>query len=140
MDIKEIRDKIEELARQREILETKLTNAIVEAILTTAKENPNPPRKISQHMCIIHFSNLIGNPWNIEFYDWKIAAEFVIDFLSNKPSDKWKSLLEAELKRAVMNSVPFKRKVVIKGRYVSYSSQISTPINRKFIEKIIEKI
>ena len=140
MDIREIQNKIEELARQKGILEKQLTDAIVEAIRVVAKENPNPPRKISQHMCIIHFSDLIGNPWKIEFYDWEIAAEFVIDFLSNKPSDKWKSLLEAELKRAVMNSVPFKRNVATKGYYVSYSSQISTPINRKFIEKIIERI
>ena len=140
MDIREIQNKIEELARQKGILEKQLTDAIVEAIRVVAKENPNPPRKISQHMCIIHFSDLIGNPWNIEFYDWEIAAEFVIDFLSNKPSDKWKNLLEAELKRAVRNSVPFKRNVVTKRHYVSYSSQISTPINRKFIEKIIERI
>lgn len=140
MNIREIQNKIENLARQKGILEKQLTDAIVEAIRAVAKENPNPPRKISQHMCIIHFSDLIGNPWNIEFYDWEIAAEFVIDFLSNKPSNKWKSLLEAELKRAVRNSVPFKRNVVTKGYYVSYSSQISTPINRKFIEKIIERI
>ena len=140
MNIREIQNKIEKLARQKGILEKQLTDAIVEAIRAVAKENPNPPRKISQHMCIIHFSDLIGNPWNIEFYDWEIAAEFVIDFLSNKPSNKWKSLLEAELKRAVMNSVPFKRNVVTKRYYISYSSQISTPINRKFIEKIIERI
>ena len=140
MNIREIQNKIENLARQKGILEKQLTDAIVEAIRAVAKENPNPPRKISQHMCIIHFSDLIGNPWNIEFYDWEIAAEFVIDFLSNKPSNKWKSLLEAELKRAVMNSVPFKRNVVTKRYYISYSSQISTPINRKFIEKIIERI
>jgi len=136
MNIKEIHDKIEELARQKEILETKLTNAIVEAIRTTVKENPSPPRKISQHMCIIHFSDLVGNPWNIEFYDWEIAAEFVIDFLSNKPSDKWKSLLESELKKAVGNNVPFKRNV-IRNRY---TVSTTTPINKKFIEKIIEKI
>ena len=140
MNIREIQNKIEELARQKGILEKQLTDAIVEAIRAVVKENPNPPRKISQHMCIIHFSDLVGNPWNIEFYDWEIAAEFVIDFLSNKPSDKWKNLLEAELKRAVRNSVPFKRNVVTKRHYVSYSSQISTPINRKFIEKIIERI
>ena len=131
MDIKEIRDKIEELARQKEILETKLTNAIVEAILITAKENPNPPRKISQHMCVVNFSDLIGNPWNFEFYDWEQSGEFIIEFLSKKPSNKWKSLLESELKKAVGNNVPFKRNV-IRNRY---TVSTTTPINKKFIEK-----
>lgn len=136
MEIKEIRDKLRQLAMQKGIMETKLADAIVDAIRETANENPNPPQRISRHICTVRLSDMVGNPWNYEFYDWLASAEFIIGFLKKYPVDEWKDVLRSELKKTVGNMVPFKRNVTRNG----YTTSATTPINKKFIEKIIENI
>lgn len=136
MEIKEIRDKLRQLAMQKGIMETKLADAIADAIRETANENPNPPQRISNHICTVRLSDMVGNPWNYEFYDWLASAEFIIGFLKKYPVDEWKNVLRSELKKSVGNMVPFKRNVTRNG----YNVTTSTPLSRLFVNKIIEKI
>ena len=117
-------------------MEEKLTEAITEAVYETAQENPNKPKRISEHIVTVRYSDIIGNPWNYEFYDWERSAEVVMEFLKEKPLKNWKSLLQGKLNLSKGNVVSFEKTMYNNG----YRKQYSVPVNRLFIQKILEKI
>lgn len=90
--IKEIEKEIQALKEQKSSMELTLITAISEAMAEVAKTKPI--QRLSENCFIIKFSDLTGNPWNPEFYDWERSAKIVIKFLANKPVEKWGELLE----------------------------------------------
>lgn len=136
MEIAEIRSRIEEMAIEMAIMEEKLTEAIVNTIYEASMENPNKPKRISKNITTIRFSDLIGNPWNYEFYDWEKSAEIVLDYLKDKPARKWDELLQNKLKSARGGVVYFDKTV----SYGRFKKKHSTPVNALFIERIIQKL
>ena len=136
MDLNEIRNKMAQLLEEHKALEEELKNAMVAIINETAEESPNKKKKISNNIMIINFSDLIGNPWNVEFYDWEASAKVILDFLNGKPIYNWKSLLEGKLKESKRNIVEFKKTI-----YNSwYKTQYTIPISKEFVEKIVAKM
>lgn len=136
MDYKEIRSRIDEMVKEMAIMEEKLADVITNAIYESAQENPNKPRRISKNIVVIHFSDLIGNPWNYEYYDWGKSAEVVLEFLKGKPAGKWKELLQGKLKSSKKNVVTFEKSI----RNGWFINKYTIPVNRLFIEKIVEKL
>ena len=136
MEIAEIRSRIEEMAIEMAIMEEKLTEAIVNTIYEASMENPNKPKRISKNNITIRFSDLIGNPWNYEFYDWKKSAEVVLDYLKDKPVKNWGKLLQNKLKSAKGGVVYFDKTV----SYGWFKKKHLTPVNALFIERIIQKL
>lgn len=136
MEYKEIRSRIDEMVKEMAIMEEKLADVITNAIYEAAQENPNKPRRISKNIVVIRLSDLIGNPWNYEFYDWEKSAKVVLEFLKGKPVGKWKELLQNKLDTSKNNLVTFD-KTIHNGWF---KNKYSVPVNRLFIEKIVEKL
>jgi len=138
MDINEIRQRIADLAKEKEILEESLQEAMVSAIQEIAKENPYGVKRVGKgiKMMTISSSQLCGN-WSMEFYDWEASADAVLKYLEKTPVTNWKKRLE-ELLESKGEVIDLKRR----GTYWPGMRGIvqRTPIERKFIEKIINKI
>lgn len=137
MEINEIKNRLTEIRQESQILEEKWRECIVNVITDVSKENYHNIHKISEHIYIIKHSEMIGNPWSVSFYNWEESAKVVLKFLSNKDVTKWKQILEEKLEKCNSNKVEFEECRVNKYGYkVTYK----IPINKNFIEKIVEKI
>ena len=136
MELNEIRNKMAQLLEEHKALEQELKTALIAVINDTAEESPNKKKRISKHIFIINASDLMGNPWNVEFYDWEASANVVLDYLNGKPIYDWKSLLEKKLEEAKRNVVEFKKTSSCMG----YKTCYTIPISKEFIEKIVAKM
>ena len=125
------------MAKEMAILEKNLKHAMTEAIYEAAKENPNEPMRISKHIIVVKYSDLIGNPWSSSFYDWRQSAKVVIDYLKNRPVTDWKRVLEEKLEKG-SGPILFEKRGSSLGVRASFST--STPISRVFIQKIVDKL
>lgn len=132
--IKEIQQEIANLEKLRGELEDKLSQAVISALESIAHEHPM--RRISKHCYIINVSDLIGNPWNCEFYDWEASVKVCLDYLKDKSPTLWIELLTKKLHEKNTGPVEFVR--------INYSSGIKNitkiPVSRVFLEKVIEKL
>lgn len=138
MDINEIRQRIAELTKEKELLEGNLQEAMVNAIQEIAKENPYDIKKTSGFkMMTISSSQLVSKPWSMDFFDWESSAAAVLKYLEKTPIINWKKRLE-ELLETKGDVIELKRRGTGILGYRGIVQQ--TPIDRRFIEKIIERI
>lgn len=136
MDVKKIHSSIDDLTAQLEAMTEKLKEAVKLAVREAASENPNKLKRVTSNIFIINFSEMTGKPWNPSFYDWNKSAEFIIDYLKNKPCTDWKKILQSKLEKATGNVVPFETKTGSGYWKTTYT----TPVDKRFIEKIIAKL
>ena len=137
MEINEIRQRIAELAKEKDMLEGNLQEAMVSAIQEISKENYYGVKKISKHMMSISLSQMCGKSWSPKFYDWEDSAKSILKYLSNTPAINWKKKL-TDLLETNGDVVELKRRGIIWPGHTGIVEK--TPIDRVFIEKIIEKI
>ena len=137
MDINEIRQHIVELAKEKELLEGNLQEAMVSAIQEISKENHYGVKKIGKHMMSISLSQMTGRPWSPKFYDWEDSAKSVLKYLEKTPAINWKKKL-TDLLETNGDVVELKKRGIIWPGYTGIVER--TPIDRVFIEKIIERI
>ena len=138
MEINEIRRRITELTKEKELMEGNLQEAMVSAIQEIGQENPYGVKKISGFkMMTISSSQLTSKPWSMEFFDWEQSAAAVLKYLEKTPAVNWKQKL-TELLNTKNNVVELKKRGVIWPGVTGIVQR--TPIDRKFIEKIIERI
>lgn len=59
-----------------------------EILRAVGSSQPNV-KKIGDHIFLIHFSDLVGKPWNVNYHSWGASAESIIDYARKKeyPSD-----------------------------------------------------
>lgn len=131
-EIQEIERKLLALNEERRTIEQNLISAIMAAISETIKECS--VKKLEHGCFIVRFSELIGNPWNPEYYDWESGAKILVEKLNNVPVDSWKQYLVD-----LLEGKPDSRNPVYFTKCIKNSSY-KIPINRKFIVKIIEKL
>ena len=139
MDINEIRQRIAELSKEKEMMEESLQEAMVSSIQEIGLENPNGIKRVGSgiKMMTINSSELFGKPWSMEFYDWEQSANAILTYLKNTPAINWKKKLE-ELLESKGDMIELKKRGTIWPGYTGIIQR--TPIDRRFIEKIIEKI
>ena len=133
--IKQIEQELCNLEQEKKKLEDKLTDAISSAMLKVTQDNPM--QRISKHCFVIHLSDMIGNPWNPEFYDWEKAIIIILKFLKPKPVREWACALNEKLEHTPKN-----KPVVFEYRRKSYGVMHSEkiPVSRIFVEQIIEEL
>ena len=137
-NIDDIRRRIAELTKEKELLEGNLQEAMVSAIQEIGQENPYGIKKISGFkMMTISSSQLASKPWSMEFFDWESSAAAVLKYLEKTPATNWKKKL-MELLETNGDVVELKKRGMIWPGYTGIVER--TPIDRVFIEKIIEKI
>jgi len=138
MEIEDIRQRIADLAKEKNILEENLQEAMISAIQEIAKENPyGVKKKGGFKMMTISSSQLASKPWSMEFFDWEESAAAVLKYLEKTPATNWKQKL-TDLLNTKGDVVELKKRGVIWPVYTGIVQR--TPIDRVFIEKIIEKI
>lgn len=137
MEIDEIRRRITELAEEKKNLEESLLDAMTKSILETANENPDKPKMVGNHMMVISSRKLLGKPWSMEFMNWEESARAILNYLSGTPAINWKQKL-TDLLKTDAEIIELKKRGKI--WYDMTAIVQRTPINRLFIEKIIEKI
>ena len=138
MDINYIRQRIAELTKEKNMMEENLQEAMVSAIQEVAKENPyGVKKKGGLKMMTISSSQLASKPWSMEFFDWEESAAAVLKYLENTPAINWKQKL-TDLLNTKGDVVELKKRGMI---WMGHTGIVQrTPIDRVFIEKIIEKI
>lgn len=138
MDIEKLKQRLIDIVKERDDIEQQLQDAFIEAIKATAIENPlkDPNNKYSSHITIVKRSDLDGKPWSPSFFNWEQSVNTVLDFLKKKSAAYWKEMLEEKLKESKSGVVEFKK--VVKAWPYNYTEK--TPVDAKFIEKIIEKL
>lgn len=137
MKLSEIKRKSDELEAQIKQLQVELKNTIIAAINEAAEGNPYHIKKLGAHCFIIKSSQMIGRPWSPAFYDWEASAKFVKETLENRDVTEWVSIMEKWLESAKMNTIEVKRRLKVLG---SYYQEFTTPIDKAFIEKVLEII
>ena len=137
-DINYIRRRIAELTKEKNMMEENLQEAMISAIQEVAKENPYGIKKISGFkMMTISSSQLASKPWSIAFFDWEESAAAVLKYLEKTPATNWKQKL-TDLLNTKGDVIELKKKGMIWPGHTGIVQR--TPIDRVFIEKIIEKI
>lgn len=137
MEINEIRQRIAELAKEKDMLEGNLQEAMVSAIQEITKENHYGVKKIGKHMMSISLSQMTGKTWSPKFYDWEDSAKSILKYLENTPAINWKKKL-TDLLETKGNVVELKKRGIIWPGHTGIVE--TTPIDKVFIEKIVEKI
>lgn len=137
MKLSEIKRKSDELEAQIKQLQVELKNTIIAAINEAAEGNPYHIKKLGANCFIIKSSQMIGRPWSPAFYDWEASAKFVKETLENRDVTEWVSIMEKWLESAKMNTIEVKRRLKVWG---SYYQEFTTPIDKAFIEKVLEII
>jgi len=138
MDINYIRQRIAELTKEKELMEGNLQEAMVSAIQEIGQENPYGIKKISGFkMMTIKSSQLVGRPWSFATFDWEESAAAILKYLENTPAINWKKKL-TDLLDTKGDVVELKKRGMIWPGYTGIVQR--TPIDRVFIEKIIERI
>ena len=137
MDINYIHRRIAELTKEKNMMEGFLQEAMISAIQEIAKENPYNIKKIGKHMMTISSSHLLGKPWSMDLFDWEESAAAVLKYLEKTPAINWKKKLE-DLLETKGDVVEIKKRGMIWPGCTGIVKR--TPIDRVFIEKIIEKI
>jgi len=138
MEIDEIRRRIAELAKEKELLEGNLQEAMVSAIQEIGQENPYGIKKMSGlKTMIISSSQLASKPWSMSFFDWEESAAAVLKYLEKTPATNWKKKL-TDLLEVKGDVIELKRRGKIWPGMTGIVQR--TPIDRVFIEKIVEKI
>ena len=137
MEINEIRQRIAELTKEKDMLEGNLQEAMVSAIQEISKENYYGVKKIGKHMMSISLSQMSSKPWSPKFYDWEDSAKSILKYLENTPAINWKKKL-TDLLETGGDVIELKKRGIIWPGHTGIVEK--TPIDRVFIEKIIEKI
>lgn len=137
-DIDVIRQRIAELTKEKNMMEENLQEAMVSAIQEIGQENPyGVKKKEGYKMMTISFSQLYDKPWSMDFFDWEESAAAVLKYLEKTPAINWKQKL-TDLLNTNGNVVELKKRGMIWPGHTGIVKK--TPIDRVFIEKIIEKI
>jgi hypothetical protein len=111
-------------------------------------------KRISKHIVIINYSDLIGNPWSPSFYNWVAAADDVINYLLKaEPNcvEKWGNILAEHCKKAKGNVVEIPK--VVNNNYIIKDmirenkngdgwvyAKYKINVNKDFIEKIFQAV
>lgn len=139
MDITYIRRRISELTKEKEMMEGFLLEAMTNAIYEIAQENPHQIKKVGGiRVMTISSAELFDNPWSFEFFNWEGSAAAILKYLANTPVTSWKKKLTSLLEESKGTVVELKKRGTIWPGCTGIIQR--TPIDRRFIEKVIEKI
>lgn len=131
-EFKEAEKELAQINKQRKEAEKKLKSIINLTIMEVVKECP--VKRIGPKMISVKFSELIDNPWNMQYHDWIEASKMVTEYLSKIDVSEWRE----KLVDLLAGDTESRKPVILKKRQGGCLYQI--PVNRKFIVKIIEKL
>ena len=90
-EFREIEKTLQLINEQRKAAEEKLKYIVNMAIVDASKDYP--VKRLGPKIISVRFSDIIGNPWNQQYYDWVEASKVVMKYLNEQDADKWKDKL-----------------------------------------------
>lgn len=134
--IEQIEAELKELEERKQELQAlyalKCDAVIKEAIEKSSHEKKIERVSMKPKMVIVHLSDLIGNPWNIEFHDWYSSKDVLLKYLSTKPAAQWHDTIIELVNSAKDNVVSIK---LYEGKTTR-----SVPISLDFMKAVLKKI
>ena len=127
--IKALREKLKAMVDNR--MTIALENAVSQQNVEVLCERPR--------MIAVKASHLIGNPWNIEFADWKSGAKRLVEWFEFKKlaPEKWYSTLkELYDNRKDYNRVDLPFRECVFGSWVTRK----TPISAEFVKAVLDEL
>lgn len=128
--IKALREKLKNLVNSR--MTSALDSASAKQDVEVLSEHPR--------IVVVKSSNLIGNPWNINFQDWASGAKCLIKYFEDKklPPEKWyETLKELYDNRKEFNRVDLSYKERV--WFNSYTTR-KEPISAEFVKLVLEEM
>ena len=117
--VQDIKNRIAVLERQLGKERKALKQTLIDKIRDIAENGSPMFKRISKHIVIVHYSDVIGNPWSPSFYNWVAAADDVINYLLKaEPNcvEKWGNILAEHCKKAKGNVVEIPK--VVNNDYI----------------------
>lgn len=144
--LQEIEEELDELEQRKKelkaIYEKKCNAVIMEAIKKSTQEKKIKRPTENSKIILINYSDLIGNPWNYEFYDWYASKDILLEYLSKKPIENWRESIEklVESEKNGVVYVPMKR--LCYEYYTKRQITISekTPISLEFLKSVLSNL
>ena len=134
-DIKNIYKELEEIAKRKSEVESKLMDAILCVVRETGKESPRIERRISPNTFVVKSSDLFSGTWSPTYYDNAKASELIADFIKkcgvSECKDKLKELLDKSDGSVVYIAASNKPK---------YEGGYKNAVDAELIKNIIEKL
>ena len=134
---------IDNLIRDLEALEQKrqeLISTVKEIATSKMKEvaeenNPDIVERLSPHCFTVKASSLREMGWSPVTHNWEESVPYLLNFLDKHPVWRWKEILSEKAKKS-KGSVVYITNRIYHGGY----TDIKYAIDKRFVEKIIEKI
>jgi hypothetical protein len=136
----EIRRYEKAIAELREKMKT-IVDSRMKLAMDNAIHNQNV-KVISEHprMVLVKFSQLVGNPWSVQFHDWKAGGDLLIKWFEYKKlaPEKWYDTLKTLYdKRKEANRVD----LPIREQYwPGYYRTITEPISAEFVKIVLDEM
>ena len=134
--LNDIQKELEALEKQKRELEI-----AIETIINTAMQRVAACQKlnrISEHIFTIRFSDMIGQPWEPRYYDWKQSIAIVKRFLQSKPAVEWKSALQRKLQETKPGQPV---RFIFKHGNAWYNRVTENiPVSYQFIQEIVNQL
>jgi hypothetical protein len=118
--------------------------AMVDNRMTAALENAASQQNVKvlcEHprMIVVKASQVLGNPWNMEFVDWKSGANILIKWFEFKKlaPEKWYSTLKELYDNRKDNN-----RVDLPFRECAFGSWVTrkTPISAEFVKSVLDEL
>lgn len=135
-------EKIKQLQQQIKDCEVEIREHIYRIIREVAEKHKRP--KISKHMFVVKFSEMVGNVWDASFYDYERASEVLKQKLDNVKSIDLLNTIETLYNNRLKNGtciVRFKTKVPFDNvKNWSFVIEHAYPLKTEFVKEILDKL
>jgi len=135
----EIRLHEEAIKALREKLKAMVDNRMTIALENAASQQNMKVLCERPRMIVVKASQVLGNPWNVEFVDWKSGAESIVKWFKfkNLAPEKWYSVLkELYDNRKDYNRVDLPFRECVFGYWVTRK----TPISAEFVKSVLDEL
>ena len=136
-------DKINSLKTQIAKCEEEIRKEIYKVINDVANEHKRP--KISNHIFIVNFSELSGNPWEASFYDWERSAEILLKKLNNVRALELVNSIESIYNNRLSNGIckiKMSHREYFSGALSNCYFKVTNeyPVKTEFIKEVLDRV
>lgn len=134
-DIKNIYKELEEIAKRKSEVESKLMDAILCVVRETGKESPRIERRIAPNTFVVKSSDLINGTWSPTYYDNAKASDLIADFIKKCGVEECKGKLKELLDKSDGSVV-----YIVASNKPKYEGGYKNAVDAELIKNIIEKL
>jgi hypothetical protein len=139
-EIEKMNSRLSEIETERNELEEKIRNAVMDIIKETGSEEMKSRGKTGNKF-VMKFSDFAGGkPWGVDYHDWEKQGEYLMDYFEMKRDSKtrWKELLE-DLIETAGKSLTVSYKIPTQaGKFITRTRQVI--FNEDFLRRVYDRV